>query len=418
MAPTNAAAKTIFHVDMDAFFVSVEELFDPSLKGKAVVVGGQRQERGVVSAASYEARKFGVHSAMPLRTAAKLCPHARFVDGHPDRYRECSEKVHGVLTSFSPLVEMASIDEAYLDMTGTERLHGRPLRAAHNLHAKMQAETQLNCSIGIGISRLIAKVSSANAKPNGILWIVPGQEAKFLAPLDVRDIPGVGKVTEQNLRGLGIYRVGDLARFDDSFLEQQFGKWGLALAGKARGEDAGGWFDSEVGADVDAKSISHEHTYNEDTADLDKLESTLMRLSEMVGRRLRESGVHARTIQLKLRYKDFTTITRAHTLPVATQLDTEIFEQVRVLFRNNWRKGAEVRLLGVQTSSFEAQTDQGDLLEDARRQRWQQALSAADRLRDKFGESSVSLATGLKGGFRERTHENPAGLPGKRKPRE
>jgi DNA polymerase-4 len=418
MAPTNAAAKTIFHVDMDAFFVSVEELFDPSLKGKAVVVGGQRQERGVVSAASYEARKFGVHSAMPLRTAAKLCPHARFVDGHPDRYRECSEKVHRVLTSFSPLVEMASIDEAYLDMTGTERLHGRPLRAAHNLHAKMQAETQLNCSIGIGISRLIAKVSSANAKPNGILWIVPGQEAKFLAPLDVRDIPGVGKVTEQNLRGLGIYKVGDLARFDDSFLEQQFGKWGLALAGKARGEDAGGWFDSEVGADVDAKSISHEHTYNEDTADLDKLESTLMRLSEMVGRRLRESGVHARTIQLKLRYKDFTTITRAHTLPVATQLDTEIFEQVRVLFRNNWRKGAEVRLLGVQTSSFEAQTDQGDLLEDARRQRWQQALSAADRLRDKFGESSVSLATGLKGGFRERTHENPAGLPGKRKPRE
>jgi DNA polymerase-4 len=418
MAPTNATAKTIFHVDMDAFFVSVEELFDPSLKGKAVVVGGQRHERGVVSAASYEARKFGVHSAMPLRTAAKLCPNAMFVDGHPDRYRECSEKVHRVLTSFSPLVEMASIDEAYLDMTGTERLHGRPLRAAHNLHAKMKAETQLNCSIGIGISRLIAKVSSAKAKPNGILWIVPGQEAKFLAPLDVRDIPGVGKVTEQKLHGLDIYKVGDLARFDDSFLEQQFGKWGLALAGKSRGEDAGGWFDSEVGADVGAKSISHEHTYNEDTANPDQLESTLMRLSEMVGRRLRESGLHARTIQLKLRYKDFTTITRAHTLSCPTQLDTEIFEQIRALFRKNWRKGTEVRLLGVQTSSFEGQTDQGDLLEDARRQRWQQALSAADRLRDRFGESSVLLASGLKGGFRERTHENPADLPGKRKPRE
>jgi len=400
---------------MDAFFVSVEELFDPSLKGKPVVVGGQRGERGVVSAASYEARKFGVHSAMPLRTAAKLCPHAVFVSGHPERYRECSEKVYGVLTSFSPQVEMASIDEAYLDMTGTERLHGPPLRAAHNLHAKMKAETQLNCSIGIGISRLVAKVSSAKAKPNGVLWAVPGEEARLLAPLDVRDIPGVGEVTEQHLHALGIRQVGDLARFDDSFLEEHFGKWGLALAGKARGEDAGGWFDREVGADAGPKSVSHEHTYGEDTADAEQLESTLMRLSEMVGRRLREAGLHARTLQLKLRYQDFTTITRAHSLAVPTQLDTEIFEQMRALFRRNWRKGAEVRLLGVQASSFEGDADQGDLLEDGRRQRWQQALSAADRLRDKFGESSVSLASGMKGGFRERIHENPAGLPGKGK---
>ena len=160
----SAFARTIFHVDMDAFFVSVEELFDPSLKGKAVVVGGQRDERGVVSAASYEARKFGVHSAMPLRTAAKLCPHAIFVNGHPERYRECSEKVYRVLTTFSPLVEMASIDEAYLDMTGTSRLHGPPLGAAHTLHKRIKSDTQLNCSIGIGSSRLIAKVSSAKAK--------------------------------------------------------------------------------------------------------------------------------------------------------------------------------------------------------------------------------------------------------------
>ena len=407
------ASRTIFHVDMDAFFVSVEELFDPSLTGKPVVVGGQRNERGVVSAASYEARKFGVHSAMPLRTAAKLCPQAIFVDGHPNRYRECSEKVYRVLSSFSPQVEMASIDEAYLDMTGTERLHGPPLRAAHALHAKMKAGTQLNCSIGIGLSRLVAKVSSAKAKPNGILWAIPGEEAKLLAPLDVRDIPGVGKVTEQNLHALGINKVGDLARFDDAFLEERFGKWGLALAGKARGEDAGGWFDSEVGADTDPKSISHEHTYNEDTADVEQIESTLMRLSEMVGRRLREGSFHARTVQLKLRYKDFTTITRAHTLPSPTQLDTEIFEQARALFRKNWRKGAQVRLLGVHTSSFDEVAEQGNLLDDGRRQRWQQALSAADRLRDKFGEASVSLATGLKGGFRERTHENPAGLPGK-----
>jgi DNA polymerase-4 len=237
----------------------------------------------------------------------------------------------------------------------------------------------------------------------------------LLAPLNVRDIPGVGKITEQNLHALGIQHVGDLAHMDESFLEQRFGKWGLALAGKARGEDAGGWFDNEVGADADAKSISHEHTYNEDTADVERLESTLMRLSEMVGRRLREAGLHARTIQLKLRYKDFTTITRAHTLPAPTQLDTEIFQQARSLFHKNWRKGAEVRLLGVHASSFSGEAEQGDLLESGVRQRWQQALSAADRLRDKFGESSISLASGMKGGFRERTHENPAGLPGKRK---
>ncbi len=412
--PTTAA-KTIFHVDMDAFFVSVEELFDPSLKGKAVVVGGHRDQRGVVSAASYEARKYGVHSAMPLRTAAKHCPHAIFVHGHPARYREYSEKAYAVLCSFSPLVEMASIDEAYLDMTGTTALYGPALRAAHSLHARMKTETQLNCSIGIGASRLVAKVASAKAKPNGVLWALPGEEAKLLAPLDVRDIPGVGKVTERSLQALGIFRVGDLARFDDSFLEQHFGKWGVALAGKARGEDAGGWFDNEVGAGGDAKSISHEHTYAQDTSNIEQLESTLMRLSEMVGRRRREAGLHARTIQLKLRFKDFTTITRAHSLAAPTQLDTEIFEQVRSLFRKNWRKGAQVRLLGVHTSSFETQPEQGDLLEDGRRQRWQQALSAADRLRDKFGESSISLATGMKGGFRERTHENPAGLPGKGK---
>jgi DNA polymerase-4 len=415
LSPIGVTSRIIFHVDMDAFFVSVEELYDPSLKGKPVVVGGQRNERGVVSAASYAARKFGVHSAMPLRTAAKLCPQAIFVDGHPERYRGCSEKAYKVLQEFSPQVEMASIDEAYLDMTGTERLHGPPLKAAHKLHRRMKDQTLLNCSIGIGSSRLIAKVSSAQAKPNGVLWIVPGEEAKFLAPLDVREIPGVGKVMESHLHALGIKKVGDLARLEESELEERFGKWGLALAGKARGEDAGGWFDTEVGAHESAKSISHEHTYNEDTADANQLEATLMRLSELVGRRLREANFYARTVQLKLRYKDFTTITRAHTLSAATQLDGEIFNQVRTLFRKNWKQGSEVRLLGVQTSSFETQPEQINLLESGQQKRWKDALAAADKLRDKFGESSVSLAAGMRGSFRERTHENPAGLPGKAK---
>jgi DNA polymerase-4 len=408
--------RTVFHVDMDAFFVSVEELFDPSLKGNPVVVGGQRHERGVVSAASYAARKFGVHSAMPLRTAAKLCPQAIFVDGHPDRYRDCSQKVHKVLESFSPQVEMVSIDEAYLDMTGTERLHGPPMLAAHKLHRRMKDETQLNCSVGIGSSRLIAKVCSGKAKPHGVFYVVPGQEANFLAPLEVRDIPGVGKVTEQKLHGLGILTVGDIAKLEDSFLEQHLGKWGLALAGKARGEDAGAWFEGAIGEIEGAKSISHEHTYDQDTANPEQIESTLMRLSEMVARRLREQNFRARTLQLKLRYKDFTTITRARTLDAPTQLDNEIFQQIRKLFYANWRKGMEVRLLGVQASSFGETPAQGDLLRGAADDKWKQALSAVDRVRDKFGESSISLATGMKGSFRERTHENPAALPGKSKP--
>ncbi|MBK5292092.1 MAG: DNA polymerase IV [Acidobacteriia bacterium] len=405
--------RVIFHLDMDAFFVSVEELFDPSLKGKPVVVGGRPDQRGVVSAASYAARRFGVHSAMPLRTAYKHCPQAVFVEGHPTRYRDYSHKVHQVLQSFSPVVEMASIDEAYLDLTGSERLLGPPLQAANKLHEAIQAGTGLNCSIGAATSRLVAKICSDQAKPNGILWILPGMEARFLAPLEVRRIPGVGKVMEKNLHSVGIRKVGDLALLDEAFLEQRFGKWGLALAGKAKGLDAGGWFDAEIGAGDDPKSISHEHTFDQDTADRGQIESTLARMSEMVGRRLREHGLWARTVQLKLRYKDFSTFTRAHTLTEATQLDTVLMAESRRLFQRNWT-GKPVRLVGVQASSLDGEPGQMNLLEQSSHVQWTKALTAADKLRDKFGESAVSLAAGMRGRFRERVHENPAGLPGKK----
>lgn len=404
----------IFHLDMDAFFVSVEELFDPSLKGKPVVVGGQRDQRGVVSAASYAARKFGVHSALPLRTAAKLCPQAIFVDGHPHRYREYSHKVFEVLGRFSPRVEMASIDEAYLEMTGTVRLHGPPLAAAHKLHEAVKRATMLNCSIGISESRMVAKVASDQAKPNGVLWVLPNQEANFLAPLDVRRIPGVGKVMEKNLHDCGIRKVGDLARLEAAFLEERFGKWGLALAGKSHGLDAGGWFDAEVGVEEDPKSISHEHTFDEDTADAQALDTMLARLSEMVGRRLREHDLHARTVSIKFRYTDFSTFTRAHTLDHATQLDTELLDTARALFLRAWT-GKAIRLIGVQASSLDRTEGQLNLLETEKQERWRKALSAVDRMRDRYGESSVSLATGMGSGFRERVQENPAGLPGKGK---
>jgi DNA polymerase IV len=308
---------------------------------------------------------------------------------------------------------MASIDEAYLDMTGTERLHGPPLKAAHELHQRMKAQTHLNCSIGIAASRVLAKITSDQAKPNGVLWVVPGAESGFLAPLEVRKMPGVGKVTEKKLHDLGLRTLGQLAKLKDEFLEEHFGAWGLALAAKARGEDAGGWYDEEIGEDDGPKSVSHEHTFNTDSRDQVLLETTLLRLCEMVARRLREHKFYARTIQLKLRYSDFTTITRAHTPERATQLDNEIYQEIRKLFRDNWESGRAVRLLGVGTSGFEDHAGQLDLL-DATHSRWEKAFTAADKLRDRFGEKSVVLGTALKRQLRERVHENPANIPGKK----
>jgi DNA polymerase IV len=405
--------RLVCHVDMDAFFVSVEELFDPSLKGKPVVVGGNRDQRGVVAAASYAARKFGIHSAMPLRTAGRLCPSAIFVEGSPHRYREYSRKIFAVLNRFSPQVEMASIDEAYVDFTGTERLWGPPLKMADTLHQAIQTETNLKCSLGFASSRLVAKVSSDQAKPDGVLYIVPGQESRFLAPLDVRKVPGVGKKTEASLHKLGIRQVGDLARLEESFLASHFGRWGLALAGKARGEDAGGWFDSAIGEADDPKSISHEHTFSEDTSNRDLLETTLLKLSEMVAKRLREHQLYSRTIQLKLRDEDFSTITRACTLDHATQLDGEVAVAVIRLFHQAWDGERPIRLLGVHAGSLQPAEGQMNLLEEPHVARLRQAFRSVDHIRARFGENCISLAKTLHAGIRERVHENPFDLPGK-----
>ena len=377
------------------------------------MVGGRPNERGVVSAASYAARKFGVHSAMPLRTAYKLGPQAIFVDGHRERYIEYSRKIYEVLQRFSPRVEMASIDEAYLDLTGTERLHGTPLQAGDKLHQAVHQATDLNCSIGIAASRMVAKVASDQAKPNGILWIVPGQEASFLAPLDVRKIPGVGKVAEANLHACGIRKVGDLAALEEAFLEERFGKWGLALAGKSHGIDAGGWFDKEVGEGGGPKSISHEHTFSVDTADTTALDAILVRLSEMVARRLRDHRLWARTLQIKLRYTDFSTFTRSRTLDHASQIDAELAAAARDLFHKAWN-GKPIRLLGVYAQSLETSEGQTSLIDEPRAEDWRRTLAAVDKIREKYGEDGIiSLASGMKAGFRARVHENPENLPGK-----
>jgi len=284
---------TILHVDMDAFFVSVELLERPELRGKPVVVGGQRNQRGVVSAASYEARKYGIHSAMPLRTAGRLCPHAIFLDGHHSNYAEWSDRVATILAKFSPVVEMVSIDEAYLDLSGTERLHGPPLAAAERLLRTITATTGLPCSAGLATTRLVAKVASDQAKPRGLLWVPAGSEQRFLAPLPVRKIPGIGEVTERALRALGIETVEQIAAVPQERLEQVFGQWGTALYRKSRGGDS-----YEFVIDAEPKSISHNQTFGEDTGDLEAMTTVLSHLSQKACKRLREAGLATRTLTL------------------------------------------------------------------------------------------------------------------------
>jgi DNA polymerase-4 len=256
-------------------------------------------------------------------------------------------------------------------------------------------------------------VASDQAKPHGILWVLPGQEASFLAPLDVRKIPGVGKVTEGRLHDIGVRKVGDLASLDEKFLEERFGKWGLALGGKSHGFDAGGWFDTEVGEGGGPKSISHEHTFSVDTAETGALDAILVRLSEMVARRLRDHRLWARTVQIKLRYSDFSTFTRSRTLDHASQIDAKLAAAVRDLFHKNWT-GKPIRLLGVYAQSLVSTEGQTSLIDEPRAEDWRRTLAAVDKIREKYGNDGiVSLASGMNAGFRARVHENPENLPGK-----
>jgi len=384
---------SILHVDMDAFFVSVELLARPELRGKPVVVGGRPDQRGVVTAASYEARRYGIQSAMPLRTAARLCPHAAFLDGHHDLYGEWSDRVAAILAKYSPVVEMVSIDEAYIDLAGTERLHGPPLAAAHKLLCEITTATGLPCSGGLATTRLVAKVASDQAKPRGLLWVPAGCEAKFLAPLPVRKVPGIGKVTEKALRGLGIETVGELASVPEEKLEATLGKWGRALARKARGGDT-----YEFLVDAEPKSISANQTFPEDTGDRSVLDATLSFLCQKAAKRLREASLRARTVTLTIRYADFETITRSHTLAEATHLDQIIVAAHQQLFEAHWDRQRKVRLLGASLSSLEhlpAAGEQLDLLRASDLDRVDRLARATDQLRDRFGFSKLQLGGSL-----------------------
>jgi DNA polymerase-4 len=378
--------RQIVHVDMDAFFVSVEELANPSLVGKPVVVGGDPDGRGVVSAASYEARKYGIRSAMPLRTAKRLCPRAIFLHANLQDYGAWSRRVYRIFERYTPDVQAVSIDEAYLDLTGTERLYGPGIGAAERIKLEIKDKLRLNASVGLATNKLVAKVASELAKPNGLCAVLPGCEASFLAPLKIGRLPGVGETTKERLVALGVRRIGQLAQIDKELLVRAFGKMGLWLHERSNGIDTGG-----VEARSLPKSVSRETTFDEDTADVEKMDRTLFRLVERVGRTLRKEGLQARCLTLKLRYEDFSTVTRSVTLKEGTDLDAVIYEHVKELFSRAYARRARVRLLGVGASHFTSGAWQQSFVGDLDVGKLKRLYRAIDKVRDRFGTDALRI---------------------------
>ena len=379
--------RLIAHVDMDAFFVSVERMDRPDLEEKPVIVGGSVGRRGVVSAASYEARTFGVHSAMPMARARSLCPHAVYIEANHKKYGEASKRVMKILGDFTPAVQAVSVDEAYLDLSGTERLHGSPLQTAARIRETVLRETNCSASIGLASSRLVSKIASALSKPAGLLRVYPGGEEAFLRPLKVSKIPGVGKVMVRKLNRLGIWSIGDLAAQSPPFLEAQFKNLGPELYRKARGLD-----DSELVLESRPKSIGKETTFAEDTAERAKLEAILTGLAEEASARVRRKGLSAKHITLKIRFSDFTTLTRSFTLEKPTHLDKEIIEPALDLLRRAHKKegrNRKFRLLGVYLSGLDASRAQPLLLADRDREKEERLVESLDEIRERFGHEAV-----------------------------
>jgi DNA polymerase-4 len=401
---TGTPGKTILHADLDAFFAAVEQRDNPALRGKPVIVGGGGPtDRGVVSTASYEARKFGVRSAMPLRTAGALCPQGIFVPVNGHKYNEVSKQVMAVFRRFSPLVEPLSIDEAFLDLTGTEQLLGSGEEAAKQLKQAVHDETELTVSVGVASNRLVAKIASDLRKPDGLVVVPRGEEADFLAPLAIERLWGVGASTRRVLTEFGVSTIGDLANLPEDLLVRRFGKHGGDLALRAQGIG-----ETEVGNHEGAKSVSHEHTFDVDTSDWDVLEQTLLALSEGVAGRLRSTNVLASTVSVKIRNSSFETITRQRTLPQPTDMGDVIWHAAVELARREIR-GQRIRLLGVAASGLGEQQQLG--LFDAGEDRRRRATEAADALRHKFGSKAIRKARLLDAGVRAPFERDPRRLP-------
>lgn len=375
----------MIHVDMDAFFVAVEELLNPGLRGKPVAVGGAPTGRGVVTSASYEARKYGVRSAMPSFQARQLCPQLIFVPAHYAEYARYSDHVAGILQRYSPQVEWVSIDEAYLNLYGCERLYGPAPVVAERIRESICKEVHLSASLGIARNRLMAKVASDFAKPGGLLFILPGYEEQFLRPLPIRALPGIGPKMEEQLTEMGIQTTGELAAMPQDLLQAAFGINGLLLSRRARGMDG-----EMLGpTDAESKSISREVTMEEDTVDEEHLAAVLHHLIEHAANELRKTHRKARTITLKLRYSDFKRVSRSETLDQATALDEIIFQTAMRLMHESSLRRVRIRLIGIHLSHFEPETGQLCLFMDEREIKSQNLHQQIDEVRERFGFNSV-----------------------------
>jgi len=374
---------------MDAFFASVEQRDNPDLRGKPVIVGAGPNERGVVSAASYEARKFGVHSAMPSRTAYKHCPQGIFVRPDMKKYSAASRQIMAILESFTPLVEPVSVDEAFLDVSGAVKEFGDAVAIAQRIKDRIRAETGLTASVGVAPNKFLAKLASDLKKPDGLAVITEADKVQMLTPLPVSKMWGVGKVTEKRLHELGLRTIGDIQRIPVDELRELIGNSAEHLHALAFGED-----DRDVETESETKSISSEHTFDDDTADLGQIRKCLLEQCEEVGVRLRRKQLAARTVQLKLRYADFTTLTRRKTLTTPTQDEMTLYEVAMRLLSAERIQNKRIRLIGVGGSNLvppEAQTD----LFDQTAQKRTRLAKAVDDLRAKLGSKAIKRGSSL-----------------------
>jgi DNA polymerase-4 len=382
--------KSIIHLDMDAFYPAVEVLDNPELKGKPVIVGGTK-ERGVVASASYEARKFGVHSAQPIAKAMRLCPKGIFLPVRMSRYKEVSERIFEIFYRFTPLVEPLSIDEAFLDVTGSTRLFGHPVDIAKNIKQIVFNETGLTVSAGVAPSKFVAKIASDMDKPDGLTVVLPGRIREFLDPLPIKKMWGVGKVTQKALAGLNIRTFEELSKMPVKVLEQKFGKYGIKMHQLSMGID-----EREVVPEHDTKSIGHEETFPHDIVDVCEAKKELLSLVNKVSRRMRRNGVTGRTITLKVKYNDFVQITRSKTLPKSTEDGREIYSVACSLMEKTEVGKRPVRLLGLSLSqlTFIGPEDQLTLFDQNETSKKRKDLNKAlDSLYEKHGEKSIRPGT-------------------------
>ena len=379
---------------MDAFFAAVEQRENPAIKGQPVIIGADPKEgsgRGVVSTCSYEAREFGVHSAMPISQAYKLCPQAVYLPPNGRLYSQVSRSIFEIFYEFTDAVEPLSIDEAFLDVTGSVRLFGDGEKIARLIKERIAEKEKLSASVGLAPNKYLAKIASDLQKPDGLVIVEEDKIAEFLHPLDISRLWGAGKKTQEKLRKMGIQTIGDLAHFPYDVLEQNFGKMGPHFYNLAHGID-----NREVHAQNGVKSVSNEHTFGKDVDDSDLIMSTLLKLSEKVGYRLRKKNLRGKTVHLKMRYEDFTTLTRNRTLMRNFNSTDTIYGTIKKLFEENYTKDRKIRLLGVGVSHFDDKTSAQRSIFDEENGKRQKLDMLQDVLSDRYGKNIVSRAESMK----------------------